>query len=102
MTFTSVSGCEFYSQLKLGLDASGKCRVYSSEDLNHACYCDSASSFKIAIVKQDCYGDLWIGSSSDTPVDLLLSTQMRVGPLALISGLGADFHIIQLEDDSSV
>jgi len=52
---------------------------------------------KIAILKQDCLGDLWIGSRKDKPEDLILSTQMRIGPIALISTLKADFYIIKYE-----
>lgn len=50
---------------------------------------------KFAILKQDCLGDLWIGDINDSPEDLILSTQLRIGPIALISKLQADFYIIK-------
>lgn len=86
----------------LGVDSRGHCRVYSSVGLQNALRHGDASRFKIAFVKQDCYQDLWIGNSSDSTADLLLSTQMRAGPLGLLSGLKADFHIVHLEDDPTV
>jgi hypothetical protein len=86
----------------LGVDSTGKCRVYSSVGLQKALRHGVASRLRIALVKQDCYQDLWIGDSLDSAAELLLSTQMRAGPLGLLSGLGADFHIVHLEDDPAV
>lgn len=97
-----MSASKFQTHLKLGLDASGKCRIYSNSELHDSCLSGRASSFRIALVKQDCYQDLWIGNSSDSPIELLLSTQMRVGPLALLSDFEADFHIVHLEEDPTV
>lgn len=54
---------------------------------------------KIAFVKQDCYQDLWIGDINDSSTELLLSTQMRVGPLGFITLYNADFYIVKLEND---
>lgn len=97
-----MSSSKFQYKPKLGLDSSGRCRIYSSKELDDACISSNACRLKIAFVKQDCYQDLWIGSMSDSPTELLLSTQLRTGPLALISGLEADFYIVQLEEDPSV
>ena len=53
---------------------------------------------KIAFVKQDCYPDLYIGGIHDSPLELLQSTQLRIGPLALFSNFDADFYITKYID----
>lgn len=53
---------------------------------------------RIAFVKQDCYPDLYIGGTHDSPLDLLKSTQLRIGPLALFSRFEADYYITKYTD----
>lgn len=53
----------------------------------------SNQNLRIALVKQDCYKDLYIEKINASPLDLLLSTQLRIGPLALFSTFCADFLI---------
>lgn len=48
---------------------------------------------RVALVKQDCYQDLWIGDEDETYQDLLRSTQMRVGPIGLITLCQGKFFI---------
>ena len=53
---------------------------------------------KIAFVKQDVYQDLYVCPVSEKdPAAILFSSMGRVGPIALMSDLGADFYIV--EDD---
>ena len=64
------------------------------------CKDEVAPSFKtarVAFVKQDCYQDLWIGGEDDAYQDLLQSTQMRVGPIGLITLCKSKFLIIKFE-----
>jgi hypothetical protein len=68
----------------LGLDSSSQCCVFLPHQLQLEPEPGRISSFKVAFVKQDCYQDLWIGDSSDSPSDLLLSSQLRSGPVGLI------------------
>ena len=46
---------------------------------------------KFCFVKQEVYQDLYIADNSMSPIDVLLSSMMRVGPFALINDLNADF-----------
>ena len=50
---------------------------------------------KIALVKQDVYQDLYVCAKNDNPFNILKSTLMRIGPLALLTDYGADFYIIK-------
>lgn len=54
---------------------------------------------KIALVKQDIYQDLYVCAKNDTPLTVLKSTLMRIGPLALLTDYGADFYIIKAQPD---
>jgi len=76
------------SQLRI---VDGKCALTSRSSKL------SGRPARLAILKQDCLGDLWIGDYHDQPDTLILSTQMRVGPIAAISRLKADFFIIRYE-----
>lgn len=56
------------------------------------------SSFRlarVALVKQDCYQDLWIGGENESYQDLIRSTQMRVGPIGLITLCQCKFFILK-------
>ena len=65
----------------------------------------SASGLKrpcrIAVVKQDCCTDLYIEQKNADPISLLLSSQLRIGPVALFSSYKSDFIITKaaLYDD---
>ena len=48
----------------------------------------------IAFVKEACYQDLWVGAPGEPPESLAMQTHLRLGPLALLSWLGADFFIL--------
>jgi len=52
---------------------------------------------RVAFVKQDCYQDLWIGNENETYLDLILSTQMRIGPIGLITQCKSKFFIVQFD-----
>lgn len=53
---------------------------------------------KIALVKQDVYQDLYVCPHTEKDaLRILLSSQVRVGPIALMADLGADFYIVKEE-----
>ena len=55
---------------------------------------------KIALLKQDVYQDLYVCPMSEKNASaVLFSSMMRVGPIGLISELGADFYIIKEEKE---
>lgn len=59
---------------------------------------EPTSSFRlarVAFVKQDCYQDLWIGGEDEPYQDLIRSTQMRVGPIGLITLCQCKFFILK-------
>ncbi len=58
----------------------------------------AASAPRIALVKQDVCEDLYCAASTASPRELLESTQLRSGPVALLSKLGARFHIVETVD----
>jgi hypothetical protein len=51
-------------------------------------------SITIAIVKEACYQDLWVGASGEEPEVLAVNTHLRLGPLAFLSNWKADFIIL--------
>ena len=53
---------------------------------------------KFCFVKQEVYQDLYIADNSMSPIDILFSSMMRVGPFSLINDLNADFFIIKEEN----
>jgi len=57
-------------------------------------------SITIAIVKEACYQDLWVGASNEEPEVLAVNTLLRLGPLALISNWKADFIIVNSNYES--
>jgi|GEM_PF-7008415 len=57
-------------------------------------------SITIAIVKEACYQDLWVGASDEKPEVLAVNTHLRLGPLALISNWNADFIILNSNYES--
>lgn len=53
---------------------------------------------KIALVKQEVYQDLYVCPSCEKDAgNILFSSQGRVGPIALMAELGADFYIVHEE-----
>lgn len=54
---------------------------------------------RIAFVKQDVQDDLYCCPSGSSPKDIVCSTIMRTGPVALFTRSGADFHLVQTETD---
>jgi hypothetical protein len=55
---------------------------------------------KIAFVKQEVYQDLYVCATSEKDTGSILCSSMgRVGPIALMSDLGADFYIVKEEPD---
>lgn len=50
---------------------------------------------RIALVKQDVCEDLYCAPPDSSPRKLLESTQLRSGPVALLSPLGAKFHLLE-------
>jgi hypothetical protein len=57
-------------------------------------------SITLAIVKEACYQDLWVGASDEAPEVLAVNTHLRLGPLALISNWKADFIILNSNYES--
>lgn len=55
---------------------------------------------RVAFVKQDCYQDLWIGNENERYLDLILSTQMRIGPIGLITHCKSQFFIVQFNSSN--
>lgn len=53
---------------------------------------------KIALVKQEVYQDLYIGDKTMSPIDLLLSSAGRVGPISLFDEYDCDFYIVKEEN----
>ncbi len=62
------------------------------------CRALQATKPRIALVKQDVCEDLYCASSSTSPRELVESTQLRTGPVLLLSEWGATFHIIETVD----
>lgn len=55
-------------------------------------------NLKIALLKQDVYQDLYVCPVTEkSAANVLFSSMMRVGPIGLISDLGADFYIVKEE-----
>lgn len=53
---------------------------------------------KIALVKQDVYQDLYVCPPTEKDaLNILLSSQVRVGPIGLMADLDADFYIVKEE-----
>jgi len=58
-------------------------------------------NLKIALLKQEVYQDLYVCPVTEKRADaVLFSSMMRVGPIGLVSDLGADFYIVKEEPDS--
>ena len=56
---------------------------------------------RIALVKQDVYQDLYVCPASEKDaLSILLSSQVRVGPIGLMADLNADFYIVKEERDA--
>ena len=53
---------------------------------------------RLALVKQDVCEDLYCAPSSASPRELVESTQLRSGPVALLSPLDAAFHVLETVD----
>ena len=58
----------------------------------------SGAAPRIAIVKQDVCEDLYCCPPDSPPREILESTQLRTGPVALLSPWGARFHLLQTVD----
>lgn len=55
---------------------------------------------KIALVKQEVYQDLYVCPVTEKdPAEILFSSMGRVGPIALMAELNADFYIVKEEMD---
>ena len=52
--------------------------------------------FKIALVKEACFGDGWVGDNNDTSSDLIRSSLQKVGPIGLLERFESDFNPIYL------
>lgn len=61
----------------------------------------TAKHLRIALVKQDVYQDLYVCPASEKDaLSILLSSQVRVGPIGLMADLNADFYIVKEERDA--
>ncbi len=61
----------------------------------------AAEPLRIALVKQDVYQDLYVCPTSEKDArSILLSSQVRVGPIGLMADLNADFYIVKEERDA--
>lgn len=60
--------------------------------------------YKIALVKQEVYQDLYVGNKEMNQLELLLSSMGRVVPFALFSIYNADFYIVKerMEEECQV
>lgn len=57
-------------------------------------------NIRIAFIKQDVYQDLYVCADMERdPVNILFSSQGRVGPIGLMADLNADFLIVREESD---
>ena len=57
--------------------------------------------YRVALVKQDVYQDLYVCSPQvKNPTEILLSSTTRVGPIGLFTLLDTDFHIVTEETAS--
>ena len=62
----------------------------------------AAERLRIALVKQDVYQDLYVCPASEKDaLSILLSSQVRVGPIGLMADLNADFYIVKEEREWS-
>ena len=58
------------------------------------------NKLKIALVKQEVYQDLYVCPVTEKdPGQILFSSMGRVGPIALMSDLNADFYIVKEESN---
>ena len=61
----------------------------------------TGEQLRIALVKQDVYQDLYVCPASEKDaLSILLSSQVRVGPIGLMADLNADFYIVKEERDA--
>ena len=54
---------------------------------------------KIAFVKQVVYQDLYCASSDEAIADIIFSSFLRSGPVALFTRFNTDFYIVEVESD---
>lgn len=58
-------------------------------------------NLRIALVKQDVYQDLYVCPPAEkNALSILLSSQVRVGPIGLVADLDTDFYIVKEERDA--
>lgn len=79
-------------------DADALCELYarlSVERPRLTALLESADAPRIALVKQDVCEDLYCGPIDASPRELLESTQLRSGPLALLTAAHARFQILE-------
>ena len=50
---------------------------------------------RIALIKLDTLPDLWIGNDNSSIEDLILSSQMRIGPIGLFERFDCEYYIIK-------
>ncbi len=56
---------------------------------------------RIALVKQEVYQDLYVCPATEKDaLSILLSSQVRVGPIGLMADMNADFYIVKEEPDA--
>lgn len=59
----------------------------------------SAEAPRVAFLKQDVCEDLYCCPSDTPPRELVQSTMLRTGPVALFTACGAAFHLVETVDD---
>lgn len=58
-----------------------------------------AKTLRVALVKQDCNEDLYCCRPGTPPLEMLQSTLLRSGPIALFTTFDSRFHILKTEPD---
>jgi len=51
--------------------------------------------YKLALVKEACYQDLWVCNQSDGLLNLVESSLLRIGPIGLLDIFEGDFYILK-------
>jgi hypothetical protein len=59
----------------------------------------AANTLRVALVKQDCNEDLYCCRPGTPPLEMLQSTLLRSGPIALFTKFDTQFHILKTEPD---
>lgn len=56
-------------------------------------------AFHIALIKESCYQDLWVGFGSEEVSTLVRQTHLRLGPVGLLSDWEADFYCVSKNEE---